>query len=251
MESGIGQRKAFGVLWIAGGAVALIAGLILIVWLAGDAPDFVAFADRVNRYWAPSDALAPIDRAIILFALFNPILWVATYHFYIARPRLKLAERTADVFMQYGANMERKADKLSAELQEAQRINRAFSLMVRAKARKDGAIPSYIYFIADTKTNMVKIGVSTTPEKRLAGLQTSSPNKLVFLAVAEGDEKKEKELHQQFKKYRKSGEWFELSTEIKQLIDALNSEFGQEYTPPEPEPEPLPPTRKVWRPVID
>lgn len=252
MESRIGQRQASGALWLMGGALALIAGLGSVVWLAGNTPDLVALVDKINRALAPSDALAPIDRAFILFSLFSPIIWLAMYHFYIAKPRLKLAEQCADVFMQYGVNMERKADKLSTELQEAQRINRAFSFMVRAKARKDGTIPNYIYFIGDTKANMVKIGISTTPEKRLSSLQTSTPNRLVFLAITEGNEKKEKELHQRFKRYRKSGEWFELSDEIQQMINALNTELEQEHIPSElePDPEPLSSAHKVWRPSI-
>ena len=65
-----------------------------------------------------------------------------------------------------------------------------------------------IYFIKDTVTLAVKIGYSKDPEKRLAHLQTATPNQLVLLGAIQGGLEHEAAYHQQFAKHRLQGEWF-------------------------------------------
>ena len=77
----------------------------------------------------------------------------------------------------------------------------------------------YIYFIADTIFNEVKIGYSANPQKRLKELQTARSNELTLLKVIPGNQKEERKYHSQFCWYRKKkGEWFDLSDENKTFI---------------------------------
>lgn len=74
-----------------------------------------------------------------------------------------------------------------------------------------------IYFV---KVNdKVKIGFSDNLKKRLSALQVSSAYKLEVLLIIDGDYEKESELHQQFREYRNSGEWFDLSDPIEAFIE--------------------------------
>ena len=79
-----------------------------------------------------------------------------------------------------------------------------------------------IYFIADTNKDVVKIGVSKSPKKRLKQLQTSNSNKLVLLGYIDGEKEQEKYLHNLFSKHKLSGEWFILNDEIIDYINSVN-----------------------------
>ena len=65
-----------------------------------------------------------------------------------------------------------------------------------------------IYFIQEGINGSIKIGFSNNPHKRLSTLQTSSSKSLYLIAVLEGDNTKEQELHNKFIEYRDRGEWF-------------------------------------------
>lgn len=72
---------------------------------------------------------------------------------------------------------------------------------------------TYVYYIEDGHGH-VKIGVSSEPEKRLKQCQTGNPYKLYIKNIERynscGDAyRREKELHNRFKKFRLCGEWFE------------------------------------------
>jgi len=56
-----------------------------------------------------------------------------------------------------------------------------------------------VYFIADIKSEAIKIGHSNDPKKRLAELRVGNPNELVLAGIMEGDEAEEKVLHERFK----------------------------------------------------
>lgn len=75
-----------------------------------------------------------------------------------------------------------------------------------------------IYVIACSKTNSCKIGYSSSPENRLAQLQTGNPFVLELVTTAEGGIEEERRLHSLFKKYRLSGEWFDYNKEIKDFF---------------------------------
>lgn len=76
----------------------------------------------------------------------------------------------------------------------------------------------YVYFIEGMGTNLIKIGTSENPERRLKELQYSSPSKLRLITKIRGDTSKEAELHCKFAKYRKHGEWFEKNVELLDFI---------------------------------
>ena len=79
------------------------------------------------------------------------------------------------------------------------------------------AVPSngetYIYLITDDAS--LKIGISSTPDKRLKDLQVSNPKTLTLLSktmfATRGKAKlSEKILHKKCKRFNLSGEWFSL-----------------------------------------
>lgn len=83
-----------------------------------------------------------------------------------------------------------------------------------------------IYFLK--AQNRIKIGYANNPSKRIPSIQTSSPFELEVLLIIDGNYDKERELHQRFQTYRKSGEWFEFSEPIKNFI-LLNSREDRKY----------------------
>lgn len=69
---------------------------------------------------------------------------------------------------------------------------------------------SKIYFIQQGTSGPIKIGHTTSSvEKRLSDLQTAHHQRLRVLATLDGDRSVEQDLHNRFRKYRKTGEWFE------------------------------------------
>lgn len=97
-----------------------------------------------------------------------------------------------------------------------------------------------VYFVGNGN-GQVKIGHSKEPLIRLAGLQTASPHKLELLAVVPGTEKVEAELHRKFATFRLSGEWFQLSDQLKLEIELAQKyyAFGENYQPDSKE-------RQIW-----
>ena len=76
-----------------------------------------------------------------------------------------------------------------------------------------------IYFIADLRANLVKIGYSINPDNRLKQLQTSYPDKLYIVFVEEGDYDKEKEYHSLYSEYKLySKEWFKIDGKLKEYL---------------------------------
>lgn len=74
-----------------------------------------------------------------------------------------------------------------------------------------------VYFIQDTSSGAIKIGVSRNPAARLSALQTAHHSELRLLGVMDGMEQEERMLHQQFRCIR--GEWFSPSQELLTFID--------------------------------
>lgn len=74
-----------------------------------------------------------------------------------------------------------------------------------------------LYCIGNRDQGICKIGFTAdhTPLKRLKSLQTGNPHPLAILgAIPVGDAYDEALLHQKFKPYQMSGEWFKLTEEI-------------------------------------
>ncbi len=82
-----------------------------------------------------------------------------------------------------------------------------------------------IYFILNPKLNVVKIGYTEKDVlTRLAQLKTGNSEPLVVVTTIEGDINVEKSLHAKFAKYRKQGEWFNLSEEIIKFINKTHTD---------------------------
>lgn len=91
-----------------------------------------------------------------------------------------------------------------------------------------------IYIIQAGEDGPIKIGFTDRdPHGRLHAIQSHNHNKLVLLAVFEGDRKREKLLHQRFAELHLHGEWFRPDDKLLQFIAGM----------PQP---PAPVTRQKW-----
>jgi hypothetical protein len=68
---------------------------------------------------------------------------------------------------------------------------------------------NYIYAILNKGDNVVKIGFSNDPNRRIAQIQTNTIHPLELLLTFKGDCTVERAIHEELKDYRISGEWFE------------------------------------------
>ncbi len=88
---------------------------------------------------------------------------------------------------------------------------------------------SFVYFF-QVESGLIKIGKTDNPEKRRKELQTANHEKLELLHYTTGGRALEKHLHEKFKKYNKSSEWFWPEDEIIKFIDSIRVEdeyFGR------------------------
>ena len=88
---------------------------------------------------------------------------------------------------------------------------------------------TYVYFISNERKTVVKIGVANKPMKRLKTFQTAHYEELIILKVIKVSSralafKLEVALHQKFKKYHIRGEWFKLSSSVRDLIENYEDE---------------------------
>lgn len=83
-----------------------------------------------------------------------------------------------------------------------------------------------IYFVQQGKLGPIKIGYTGDNDisKRIASIQTYSPEKLVLLGYIEGEKEQERKLHRLFHAFKLEGEWFEPHPQIINYI--LNLIFG-------------------------
>jgi hypothetical protein len=92
------------------------------------------------------------------------------------------------------------------------------------QAKKSGQTQKgRVYFIQQGDEGAIKIGYSTTPEKRLQTLKTASPYPLRLLKVIEGGKILEKELHLRFAALHIDGEWFNPNPELLEFIQQLEA----------------------------
>lgn len=89
----------------------------------------------------------------------------------------------------------------------------------------------YVYFVATQgcKPRMVKIGKAKNAEARVADLQCACPFELELRGTLQCASEKqafsiEKDLHHAFRNYRRKGEWFLHTLEVKYAIDSIIKE---------------------------
>jgi hypothetical protein len=81
-------------------------------------------------------------------------------------------------------------------------------------------IRQQVYFIEDTATGLIKIGIAKRPGRRLNLLQVGSASKLRLIGSVHGGRELERALHTKFQEHRIRGEWFLLPDSILAEIDA-------------------------------
>lgn len=74
-----------------------------------------------------------------------------------------------------------------------------------------------IYFIRSHCKQFIKIGYTKDLDRRVKEFQTATPKKIKVLGVIDGTTTTESSLHELFKKYRETGEWFRNQGDVKAL----------------------------------
>lgn len=85
----------------------------------------------------------------------------------------------------------------------------------------DHAVAVYAIGPADRTIEVVKIGFSKDPIKRLRGIQTNFPWPLEIYGAEPGSEEIEKALHKLFVGYRVNGEWFKVKGPVKKFVEDI------------------------------
>jgi len=79
----------------------------------------------------------------------------------------------------------------------------------------------FIYAIGNG--DLVKIGWSIDPNRRLAALQTGSPESLVLLGVVAGTRQAERDAHLKLGAWRVRGEWFKIEGDVAGFVGSLEA----------------------------
>jgi hypothetical protein len=128
-------------------------------------------------------------------------------------------EFNEDIFSKFKKDEEGKY--FNERLEEEANKRKAYSESRRNNRNKVNNSNTCVYLIQDIKTNLIKIGSSNNPERRLVELKNQYENdNLILLAYAENVEQKlETKLHNDYKNQNRINEWFDLSDEeIQEII---------------------------------
>lgn len=90
---------------------------------------------------------------------------------------------------------------------------------------------AWTYLVGSREQEVVKIGVTTRLKTRMSSLRNSSPIPIKLFAVAFGSPEIEMVLHDRFAESRLHGEWFKLTDEIDDCIEALKQKDLGRYVP--------------------
>jgi len=91
-----------------------------------------------------------------------------------------------------------------------------------------GEREGWVYVFRILESNVVKIGFTArNPEERLAEVQAGLPHPLEIATVIRGSEKLERELHEEFARFRLRGEWFLAEDDLAIWLENRNARgFG-------------------------
>lgn len=141
------------------------------------------------------------------------------------------------------------ADETHPRPRPARALNVAMDLLTRfpmpVSLEKDVAVASSqqhlwqgntgpVVYVIGSGTSLVKLGRTGDLRKRLAMLQTGSPEKLEVLWATEGDALLESYLHEAFKHRRQHGEWFALGEDPVPMVKAAVAQFHASPRPVKP-----------------
>jgi hypothetical protein len=95
--------------------------------------------------------------------------------------------------------------------------------------REHAPVDGFVYVIEAVGTGLYKIGFSSSPKRRSAGIETQSPVPTRLVGVIAGTRTHEAEWHYCFRDKRERGEWFRLTEEDVEHI--LHESFGVDRLP--------------------
>lgn len=104
----------------------------------------------------------------------------------------------------------------AAKLDTADRIASALSV--------NTGQAQWIYFVVESGSGAIKIGVTTNVKKRVISLQRDTPHTVKLLATMRGNFQVESLLHRLFAYARIRGEWFRPVPELLEYIESLPQE---------------------------
>lgn len=103
---------------------------------------------------------------------------------------------------------------------------RASEILDDIEAKADGVVPcrkrdpkSYIYFVRCG--DLVKIGTTVNPHRRLEALQTGNAGTLELMRLEYGDTTREGRYHMRFAAQRARGEWFRYEGALRAFLEAV------------------------------
>jgi hypothetical protein len=85
-----------------------------------------------------------------------------------------------------------------------------------------------IYFIQAESGGPIKIGYAVDVTDRVAVLQTGHPEALCVLAICDGTQRDERQIHADLASYRLRGEWFDDCPQVREYMNRV----GGPYVPP-------------------
>ena len=135
----------------------------------------------------------------------------AKYLLGLLRGQTRTVWNAHDEIAEFIARIRREGER--AQAKRAEHEESALVKSIRQRIDERDARPIYVYFIR-AANGPIKIGIARDVLQRLAGLQTSNPNKLELLAHRLGDQSVEQEYHRRFAAHRLAGEWFEPHPDI-------------------------------------
>jgi len=96
-------------------------------------------------------------------------------------------------------------------------IKKFFENIINDSSNKN----TFIYFVRVVNSNMVKIGKSKNPLKRLSQLQTRTHELIYIDVMISLNDKYEKIIHKYFEEEHVNNEWFFLSDRLNDFIDRI------------------------------
>lgn len=109
------------------------------------------------------------------------------------------------------------AEKLAAEAKDGRRYNLTPSQKIRVTWAMRYSV--HIYFIYAEGTNLVKIGKSRRPMKRVKDMQVGSASPLRVLLSFRANHKTEVMLHELLRPHWSHGEWFRLDPPVLKVLE--------------------------------
>ncbi|RMD65790.1 hypothetical protein D6817_05415 [Candidatus Pacearchaeota archaeon] len=82
-----------------------------------------------------------------------------------------------------------------------------------------------IYFIRGKESGNIKIGYSTTPEKRRSNLQTAHYEELELIGLMRGTREDEARIQQMFSQFNIRGEWYR---PVEEILDFIVKNVGKQ-----------------------